>query len=402
MFSDKVFLNEDWHKHTCTETCAAIGNARHGCESLGTDIQSIREVDDSGCTLLSEQGNVLANMKGSSILESTDQTNQMKPGNLSDRFILSDGEPCSDDFSKSESEIFESDSDDDWESCVSSVEEDECFYDVASLDDSQNAFYYSFPTRSLNSNFETNLSGLAMDCKQISKFGQVPELNETYLIESKKQLNNDDSYLGILSNMMEKETHVDSVSSDKQTDICQKLNDVVEVQSEVYRRAEEAISGLSQSNQWRLGKSDGKPGTPLPATKSDRQSQKVGLGNLSLNSPNVAAGDRFQDLDCNSKCEPLDEFGIWSNFVGILDFVKAGLDSSVTCSYDLKRHQNSKIKFFDAAFSNVPNIENILTDQNYISKKENFDAANCNKPNVSAFSQTPTRITQKCLFSVCE
>ena len=191
LFSDKVFLNEDWHKHTCTESCAAIGNARHGCESLGTDIQSIREIDDSGCTLLSEKGNMLANMTGSSILESTDHTSQVKPGNLSDRFILSDGEPYSDDFSKSESEIFESDSDDDWESCVSSVEEDECFYDAVSLDNSQDASYYSFPTRSLNS--KTNLSGLAMDCKQISKFGQVPELNETYLIEGKKQLNNDDS-----------------------------------------------------------------------------------------------------------------------------------------------------------------------------------------------------------------
>ena len=55
MFSDKGFLNEDWHKHTCTESCAAIGNARHGCESLGTDIQSIREIDDSGCTLLSKK-----------------------------------------------------------------------------------------------------------------------------------------------------------------------------------------------------------------------------------------------------------------------------------------------------------------------------------------------------------
>ena len=402
LFSDKVFLNEDWHKHTCTESCAAIGNARHGCESLGTDIQSIREIDDSGCTLLSENGNMLANMTGSSILESTDHTSQVKPGNLSDRFILSDGEPYSDDFSKSESENFESDSDDDWKSCVSSVEEDECFYDAVSLDDSQNAFYYSFPTRSLNSNFETNLSGLAMGCKQNSKSNQVPEFNETYLIESKKQLNNDDSYVGILSNMMEKETHVDSVSSDEQTDICQKLNDIVKDQSEVYRRAEEAISGLSQSNQCRLGKSDGKPGTPLPATKSDRQSQKVGLGNLSLNSPNIAAGNKIQNLDGNSKCVTLDEFGIWSKFVEILDFVKAGLDSSVTCSYDLKRHQNSKIKYFDAAFSNVPNIENILTDQNYNSKKENFDAANCNKPNVSAFSQTPTRIAQQCLFSVCE
>ena len=195
LFSDKVFLNEDWHKHTCTESCAAIGNARHGCESLGTDIQSIREIDDSGCTLLSENGNMLANMTGSSILESTDHTSQVKPGNLSDRFILGDGEPYSDDFSESEFEILESDSDDDWESCVSSVEEDECFYDAVSLDDSQGASYYSFPTRSLNSNFETNLSGLAMDCNKISKSDQVPELNETCLIEGKKQLKNDDSYL---------------------------------------------------------------------------------------------------------------------------------------------------------------------------------------------------------------
>ena len=62
LFSDKVFLNEDWHKHTCTESCATIGNVRHGCESLGTDIQSIREIDDSDCTLLSKQGNVLANI----------------------------------------------------------------------------------------------------------------------------------------------------------------------------------------------------------------------------------------------------------------------------------------------------------------------------------------------------
>ena len=53
----------------------------------------------------------------------------------------------------------------------------------------------------------------------------------------------------------------------------------------------------------------GKPGTPLPATKADRQNQKVGLGNLSLNSPNTVAGNMFQDLDCNSKCVPLDEFG---------------------------------------------------------------------------------------------
>ena len=59
LFSDKEFLNEDWHKYTCTESFAAIGNARHGCESLRTDIQSIREIDDPGCTLLSENGNMM-------------------------------------------------------------------------------------------------------------------------------------------------------------------------------------------------------------------------------------------------------------------------------------------------------------------------------------------------------
>ena len=73
----------------------------------------------------------------------------------------------------------------------------------------------------------------------------------------------------------------------------------------------------------------------------------------------------FQDLDCNSECILLDEFGIWSNFVEIFGFVKAGLVSSVTYPYDLKRHQNSKIKYFDAAFSNVPDIENISAEKSY-------------------------------------
>ena len=48
-------------------------------------------------------------------------------------------------FQDSEQSEGTSDSDDDWESCVSSVEEDECFYDVLSLDNSQDASYYSFP-----------------------------------------------------------------------------------------------------------------------------------------------------------------------------------------------------------------------------------------------------------------
>ena len=79
LFSDKEFLNEDWHKYTCTETCAAIGNARHGYKSLGTDIQSIREIYDSGCTMLSEIGNMVTNMTGSRILKSTGHTGRVKP-----------------------------------------------------------------------------------------------------------------------------------------------------------------------------------------------------------------------------------------------------------------------------------------------------------------------------------
>ena len=85
--------------------------------------------------------------------------------------------------------------------------------------------------------------------------------------------------------MMEKETHVDNVSYGEQTDICQILFDIVEDQSGVYRRAETAISDLSQSNQWRLGRSDGETSTPLSATNCDRQRQKACLWNLSLNSP---------------------------------------------------------------------------------------------------------------------
>ena len=188
LFSDKEFLNEDWHKYTCTETCAAIGNARHGCESLGTDIQSIREIDDSGCTLISEIDTMMTNMMGSSILKGTGHTNRVKPVNLSVRFILGDGEQDGDDHSDSESEIMESDSEDEWESCLRSVEEDECFYDAVSLDDSQDASYSSFPTRSLSSVEETNLSGLAMGCRQPSKSDQVPDLNEKANLMQKSQV----------------------------------------------------------------------------------------------------------------------------------------------------------------------------------------------------------------------
>ena len=131
--------------------------------------------------------------------------------------------------------------------------------------------------------------------------------------------------------------------------------DGIKDQSVVSGRAGIAISGLSQSNLHRLGKSDGEPGTQLPATNSDRQSQKVGLGNLSLNTPNEIVGDLFHDIYCCSKCVSMDESGIWSILTDTLHYVKPEIDSSVIFSYDQKRHQNSKSKYFDAAFSNIPN-----------------------------------------------
>ena len=196
---------------------------------------------------------------------------------------------------------------------------------MVGLDDSQDASYSSFPTRSLSSVSGTNLSGLAKVCRQPSKSdqvpdlnkkanlmqkSQVPELNETYLEEGKRQLQNEggyqsDNHIKVLSNMMEEEeeTHVVDNMSEHEG-ICQILFEAIEDQLEVCGRAKEAISGLSQSNQWGLGKSEGKPSTPLPATKSVRQKQKVGLGNLSLNSPNIVMGDMFQDLYCCANCVP--------------------------------------------------------------------------------------------------
>ena len=90
----------------------------------------------------------------------------------------------------------------------------------------------------------------------------------------------------------------------------------------------------------------------------------------------------FHDLDCCSKCVPMHESGIWSILTDALHYVKPGVDSSFTYSYDQRRHQNSKSKYFDAAFSNIPNDENISVDQNYNSKKENFYVGNYNVPNV--------------------
>ena len=130
------------------------------------------------------------------------------------------------------------------------------------------------------------------------------------------------------------------------------------------------------------------PGTPLPAINSDGQNQKVGLGNLSLNSPNEIMGDLFHDIYCCSKCVPMDESGIWSILTDPLHYVNPEIDSSVIFSYDQKRHQNSKSKYFDGALSNIPNENNNHSvDHTYNAKEENFDAANYNVPNVPVYSQ---------------
>ena len=191
LFSDKEFLNEDWHKYTCIESCAAIGNARHECESLGTDIQSIREIDDSGSTLLSKIGNMMTYITGSSILKSTGHTSQVKPGKLSVRFILSDRELCNDNLSEvfevssgskdsevssdDDTEVWDtSDSEVDWKSCESSEDENEYFYDAVSLVNFHDASFNSLSHQVTETPCETNLDGLVLGCRQHSKSDPSP------------------------------------------------------------------------------------------------------------------------------------------------------------------------------------------------------------------------------------
>ena len=163
--------------------------------------------------------------------------------------------------------------------------------------------------------------------------------------------------------MMEKETHVDSTSSGKQADICQILFDIVEDQSDVHRRAvkETAISGHPQSDQLRSGKPDGEPGTHITTTISERQSQMV-EGNLSLNSPNSCTGNLFYYVYYCLKGKSMDGSGIWSKLSDTSQYVKAEVNSSVTYSFDQKKHQI-------ATLSNKPtddntSVEKILTKRN--------------------------------------
>ena len=275
--------------------------------------------------------------------------------------------------SEDESEIcIVSESEDDWKSCVSSEEEDECFYDAVSLVNSHDASLSSLPHQVTETPHEKNLDGLVLGCRQPSKSDQasdleekaclhvviqVPELNETYLCEGKQKIENDDSQLRILSNMMEKETHVDNTSSGKQADICQILYDFVEDQSDVHRRAvkKTAISGHPQSDQLRSGKPDGEPGTHITTNISDRQSQMV-EGNLSLNSPNSCTGNLFHDVYYCLKGKSMDGSGIWSKLSDTSQYVKAEDNSSVTYSFDQKKHQI-------AALSNKPTDDNTSVDK---------------------------------------
>ena len=61
---------------------------------------------------------MLTNITGSTILKSTDHTSQVKPGKLSDRFILNDRELCSDNTSS----VFEITSDSEQSEVVSEDE----------------------------------------------------------------------------------------------------------------------------------------------------------------------------------------------------------------------------------------------------------------------------------------
>ena len=99
--------------------------------------------------------------------------------------------------SEDESEIgIVSELEDDWKSCVSSEEEDECFYDAVSFVNSHDASLSSLPHQVTETPCETNLDGLVLGCRQPSKSDQasdleekaslhvviqVPELNVTYL-----------------------------------------------------------------------------------------------------------------------------------------------------------------------------------------------------------------------------
>ena len=112
----------------------------------------------------------------------------------------------------------------------------------------------------------------------------------------------------------------------------------------------------------RSGKPDGEPGAHITTTISDRQSMMV-EGNLSLNSPNSCTGNLFYDVHyCCLKGKFMNGFGIWSKLSDTSQYVKAEINSSVTYSFDQRKHQI-------AALLNKPTDDNTSVDKMYNSKE---------------------------------
>ena len=139
-------------------------------------------------------------------------------------------------------------------------------------------------------------------------------------------------------------------------------------------------------DQLRSGKPDGEPGTHSTTTISDRQSQMV-EGNLSLNSPNSCTGNLFYDVHyCCLKSKSMDGFGIWSKLSDTSQCVKAEINSSVTYSFDQRKHQI-------AALSNKPTDYNTSVNKMYNSKKQYFDAA-------EMYLISSTMVEHLCIMSI--
>ena len=116
-------------------------------------------------------------------------------------------------------------------------------------------------------------------------------------------------------------------------------------------------------------------------------------GNLSLNSPNSCTGNLFYDVHyCCLKNKSMNGFGISSKLSDTSQYVKAEINSSVTYSFDQRKHQI-------AALSNKPIDDNTSVDKMYNSKKQNFDAANCNVPNIFHHGRTSLYNVYKTLIN---
>ena len=67
--------------------------------------------------------------------------------------------------------------------------------------------------------------------------------------------------------------------------------------------------------------------------------------------------------------KPMDESGIWSILTDTLQYVKAEVDSSVIYSFDQKRFQNSKSRYFDEKSDDFSN-KNTSIDCNSMQRKK--------------------------------